>query len=121
VNPPTAEDIIAVLDDIEAGRLTVTPVLGPSGQIEFAGDQAYTVSNGWTLVVFIDCGSFDYVSHVTLPNGATVDLWGHIAEWYSGPPHEGDDQDPPSDGYESVRAYRAGREVARDVYGITES
>lgn len=108
---PTADEVLAVLSDVEAGRVTLTPIIDPTYGFEHAGDQAYLASNGWTIVVFIDCDEFDYVDSVVLPDGTVVDLWSHmdIPGW----PKNGADN-----GYEAVRNYRPPAEVIRDAYQV---
>lgn len=40
----------------------------------WAGNCFYAASNGWKLVVFNDCGSWDYVDRVTAPDGRQADF-----------------------------------------------
>jgi hypothetical protein len=116
---PTADEILAVLRDIESGALTVKPVISdPEFGLEYAGDQAYEVSNGWAIVVFIDCNSFDYIERVLLPDDTRVEVW-DIPGWEEW--CESDrDEDPPTNGYERVRSYRPPQEVVERVYGIKD-
>jgi hypothetical protein len=55
---------------IESGSVTVAPERDPADV--FAGNVTYRTSNGWTVVVFNDCQSFDYIDHVISPEGEKV-------------------------------------------------
>lgn len=67
----TTEDAIAALEDVCCGRASVTYPEEPESF--WSGDLAFTLSNGWTVVVFLDCGDWDYIDHVVAPDGTTFD------------------------------------------------
>lgn len=60
-----------LLYNIEAGLTKATPVEDPA--TVFAGDITYRTDDGWTLVVFDDCNSFDFIYHVVTPEGERLD------------------------------------------------
>jgi hypothetical protein len=66
-------EVLALLRDIEAGRVTIGYV-GRSWRDVFAGDVTFRTSNGWTLVVFNDCDSWDYLDHATAPDLRELDF-----------------------------------------------
>ena len=35
----------------------------------------FVASNGWTVVVFYDCGDLDYIDHFLSPTGERLGLW----------------------------------------------
>lgn len=35
----------------------------------------FEISDGWKVVVFYDCGGFDYVDSFVSPEGETIDFW----------------------------------------------
>ena len=106
--PTVAEaEVLSVLAAIERGEVT----LSREGKDLYAGDQTYVASNGWKLVVFNDCNSWDYLDSVVTPDGIEHDFW-----WFLGEPIvDGESCDEP---YADVRAYRAPDDVARVVYLI---
>ena len=65
-------DLWSFVRDIEAGRVTLAPVREPSdvqmGRVE------YRASNGWTVVVFNDCNSWDYFDRFESHDGRVVTL-----------------------------------------------
>lgn len=92
-----SDDVYALLMAIEAGRTSLA-LDGKCPEDAFAGDVSYTTHgehDGWTLVIFNDCDSFDYVDHVIAADGRQWDFddgtqevpW-HPASAYRGP---GDD------------------------------
>lgn len=42
----------------------------------FAGDVEFVLVNGWRVVVFNDCNSWDYIDSITAPDGRTWDFDG---------------------------------------------
>lgn len=70
----TGAEIKAVLEAVERGELTATrPDPG------YCGDEEVVISNGWRLMVFNDCDSFDYIETVEAPDGRSVDLHAYTA------------------------------------------
>lgn len=35
----------------------------------------FGIRDGWKLVVFYDCNSFDYIDHFISPEGKVIDFW----------------------------------------------
>ena len=68
----TSAEVLAVLRAIDRREVTLTADRPPADI--YAGDCAYRASNGWTLVVFIDCGDWDYLDHATAPDGREWDF-----------------------------------------------
>ncbi len=62
---------LTMLDEIEKRILTIKPQTiiekGHSGNI------IYKVSNGWKIIVFLDCGEFDYIDSFISPTGEETD------------------------------------------------
>lgn len=69
--PPaiTEAEVMAVIGDIEAGKVTVACV----DEWGYCGNVLFRASNGWSFVVFNDCGEFDYFDHITAPDGRVID------------------------------------------------
>ena len=68
----TEEDIVALIASVDAGRSTIACV-GETWREVWAGDCTFRVVAGefagWEIVWFNDCDSWDYVDHVTAPDG----------------------------------------------------
>lgn len=60
-------DLLAVLRAIEAGEVTITCEIDPV----YCVHVEYRTSNGWRLVVFNDCGEWDYLDSAEAPDGRT--------------------------------------------------
>lgn len=96
INPwPRYTDAVRVLFDIERGAVKITPV-GETANEVYAGNVTYKCDNGWTVVVFNDCCSFDYVDSMIAPNGEKFD----------------------SEDYPFFFQYDPDEPVIRDIYGI---
>jgi len=63
----TKNEVLAVLHAIEWREITLETDTPPAEV--YAGDCLYKASNGWTLVVFNDCGEWDYLSSAEAPDG----------------------------------------------------
>jgi hypothetical protein len=46
--------------------------IGP-GEFE---NRPFRTSDGWTVVIFYDCGELDYIDHFVSPEGEVIALWG---------------------------------------------
>lgn len=93
--------ILEVLEKIHRGKLAVAPIEKIVEQ-NFFGDVTYTISNGWSITVFIDGGEFDYVDCVTVSDGTVYDfdeIWS-LAEKKDGT------ITPRKDGWNRLRNYR---------------
>lgn len=63
--PATVESAIAALNAVTAS--SPAEALIPWDET-FAGDVEFRLSSGWTVVVFNDCMSWDYIDHVIAPD-----------------------------------------------------
>ncbi len=65
-------DLWSFVRDVEDGLVTLTPLREPSdvqmGRVE------YRASNGWTVIVFNDCNSWDYFDRFESHDGRVVTL-----------------------------------------------
>ena len=66
----TEKKILHMLKEIEKGKLKIDWINKDS--TDFCGDAEYKISNGYTLVVFNDCYSFDYVDSFKDPDGNLI-------------------------------------------------
>lgn len=71
----TPAEVLSILADIDAGRVTVQPAADPSDWRSFVVCRA---SNGWTFTVFNDCGGWDYIEEIESPTGAVIDPWAFL-------------------------------------------
>ena len=70
---PIAEaEALAFLRAIETGAIALTTNELPLDV--YAGNVTYRASNGWTIVVFNDCDSFDYVDEIKTDDGRWLDF-----------------------------------------------
>lgn len=70
--PTLRDQFLAIMHDINAGRLKVTPAELPMEQ--YCGVLEYTCENGWVIGVFNDCYEWDYVQWARDPGGTTLDF-----------------------------------------------
>lgn len=68
-------EVLAVLVDVGYGltaHCEETASAGTRGDVleqTFAGNIAWTLSNGWRVVVFNDCVEWDYIDRIEAPDG----------------------------------------------------
>ena len=67
-------ECLAVLRSVSAGTRRATPDRAPRDV--FAGNVTYTTDDGWTIVVFNDCDSWDYVEAMRAPDGRQREFTG---------------------------------------------
>lgn len=60
----------AFIEAIEKREITLTATIPPD-QV-YAGNCWYKASNGWELIVFNDCGQFDYIDSITTNDGRVI-------------------------------------------------
>ena len=65
----TEAEVMAVIGNIEAGKVTVACV----DEWGISGDVLFKASNGWSFVVFNDCGEWDYFDHIVAPDNRIID------------------------------------------------
>jgi hypothetical protein len=94
--------VLDLLHMIEVGAITLRAV-GETAEEVYAGNVTYrTVPDGWTLVVFNDCNSWDYLDSVTAPDGRTLDF------------------DQMMETMPELASYRPSKQVSALAYGIGE-
>lgn len=70
----TLEQVKELFANIEQKRVWVKPTMHPDEV--YAGDVEYTTSNHWRIIIFNDCGGFDYVDRVIAPDGSVLKAYG---------------------------------------------
>lgn len=98
--------ILNLLKDIEEGIVKITFVTTETSKNPeevFAGGCKYRCDNGWEIVVFNDCDSWDYLNSALSPAGDFYDVWE-------------DEKLTKQIGYN----YRPPKKVIRDIYKIKE-
>lgn len=83
----TVDDLLVVLNAIDRGETVPQwqPPVEDRSREESAdwdrwcGDVTFT-ADGWRIVVFNDCGSWDYIDHVVSPSGDRVEF-GNLPFW----------------------------------------
>ena len=66
----TEKELLQFLKAIEEGAIFLLPESNP--QDIYAGNVAYTASNGWRITIFNDCNTWDYVDKVITADGRSV-------------------------------------------------
>lgn len=89
------DEVWKLVRDIEAGSVTLSFQKSPD-EI-WAGNVEYKSSNGWTVVVFDDCGEWDYFDSFVAPDGRSLEF-----------------DDMPDD----LRFYSPSEQVAKERYGF---
>lgn len=64
--PIKEQELLRFLLLVQTGEIALEPETDP---IPYAGDVKYKASNGWTIVVFNDCGDWDYIDLVETDDG----------------------------------------------------
>lgn len=70
----TSTEIIETLNRADAGEIGVT-WNGETFDEHYSNNFEFQLSNGWKLIVFCDCGEWDYVDSVVLDDGTTIAAW----------------------------------------------
>lgn len=111
----TPNEVMAFLEAIERGEITLTPERCP--QDAYCGNVLYRASNGWQLVVFNDCNEWDYVSEVILEDGTRIDPWVYPdgQPLFLAKPDRFDELDPQ---WEPVRTYQPRAAHQWSIYRI---
>lgn len=101
----TPKSVLQFLKDIESGVVTLTCRNPESPAEVYAANVHYHASNGWQLVIFNDCGEWDYIDHVKTGETLTDELvdFERIYETTT---------------WRHVRQYLPSLEVSRNRYGI---
>lgn len=60
-------DVFRFIFEVERGEKPLSFTEHPDSV--WAGNVTYTTKDGWTIVVFNDCCSFDYIDSITDPSG----------------------------------------------------
>jgi len=71
------QEIMDVLHAIERGDVAVLP---PVPFEHYCGSVEHKTSNGWTFVIFDDCGEWDYIETVMAPDGRCLYPWAFLDE-----------------------------------------
>ena len=95
-------DVIRFIFEVERGEKKITPTEDPNNI--FAGNCEYTTDDGWKIVVFNDCASFDYIDSITDPSGYKWTTPDSRIEGWSGP--------------EFFFQYDPPKDVVKNIYGI---
>lgn len=69
----TVEEVRRQMEAIASGEVILTAI-GEDPQDVYAGNCHYEASNGWRVVVFNDCGEWDYLDGMEAPDGRTIDF-----------------------------------------------
>ena len=90
----TAQEVVAMCEAVDAGELPVELEGGEAWDQAYSGNMQFRFGNGIRLLVFNDCGEWDYIdSFVALDGTRTeMDPWGdalllfdwepkHFARW----------------------------------------
>ena len=67
----TEGELLEFLKAIEEGTIPLQPEECIPQDI-YAGNVPYRASNGWRITIFNDCNEWDYVDHVSAPDGRSL-------------------------------------------------
>lgn len=76
----TEHDIVAMCEAVDAGELSVVLEGGETWDQAYSGNMRFRFGNGFCLVVFNDCGEWDYVDSYIAPDGTRTE-----PDWYEAP------------------------------------
>src|ERR1017187_4164914 len=77
----TEQEIVSMCEAVDAGELSVELEGGQSWEEAYgAGNLRFRFRNGFRIVVFNDCGEWDYIDSYIEPDGARTE-----AEWLEDP------------------------------------
>jgi hypothetical protein len=123
-----AEYILLILKKIETKEITIRFIpeykedITPSDV--YAGDCQYELSNGYKLIIFNDCNSWDYFDTMIFPDIQTqklikFELWDYEYGKDCLIPIDSTLQDKFPYLYE-LQNYRPSEIIAKEIYGISE-
>lgn len=69
----TEAEVFQLLYAIEDGRVELEKEPGRDSLSDYYGTVEFQTDNSWTIVVFFDCGGWDYIAQVTSPEGDQLD------------------------------------------------
>lgn len=108
---PMLDRVLALLARVEAGEVPLAYVGDRTPAEVYAGNVWYRTPDGWTLVVFNDCNSWDYLDSAISPEGEHLHVWD--GPWSD----DGGDYEEP---IYRLRGYRPEPRAAWERYGIPE-
>jgi hypothetical protein len=79
----TGHEVATLLRRVIAGDVGVQVVSPQAGGLRGWCCDIEVIADGWSIVIFIDCGDLDYVDRATSPDGRTVQfeaMWQHQSE-----------------------------------------
>lgn len=65
-------EIIKLLEIAESTNALKTI---PPDSKDWCSDVAFPAKDGWTVVLFYDCGELDYIDHFISPSGEKISFW----------------------------------------------
>lgn len=83
------------LSKVERKEITIVPSFDVYEA--YNGNYTYKASNGWHIVVFIDCGEWDYIDSIEDESGNTISDFDH-----------------------GLENYEPNQKVIKEVYGLTK-
>ena len=69
----TEQDIMAMCDAVDVGELSVELEGGETWDQAYSGHLTFRLGNGIRLVVFNDCGQWDYIHAYIAPDGTVTE------------------------------------------------
>jgi len=76
----TEQDIVAMCEAVDAGTLSVELLGGQTWDEAYSGNMQFRFANGFGLLVFNDCGEWDYIDSYIAPDGTETEV-----DWFDAP------------------------------------
>ncbi len=70
----TEQDILAMCKAVDAGELSVELEGGKTWDEAYSGNMRFRFGNGFRLVVYNDCGEWDYIDSYIAPDGTRTEV-----------------------------------------------
>ena len=70
----TEQDIVAMCEAVDAGTLSVELLGGQTWDEAYSGNMQFRFANGFGLLVFNDCGEWDYIDSYIAADGTRTEV-----------------------------------------------
>ncbi len=70
----TEQEILAMCESVDAGELPVELEGGETWDVAYSGNMSFRFGNGYRLLVFNDCGEWDYIDSYIAPDGTRTEV-----------------------------------------------
>jgi hypothetical protein len=70
----TEQDILSMCEAVDAGELSVELEGGETWDVAYSGNMSFRFGNGFRILVFNDCGEWDYIDSYIAADGTRTEV-----------------------------------------------